>query len=205
VFASIVIWGYDPFAFCELPLICVLIGLTPARRELAPDRVARDKIVLVVLARNEHLAEWIAHHLHIGVGRIHVLDDSMPHGGQGVRPSDVASGRVVLHNVTVPEGRRFFLGVRALSTPPLRLPGDVENQRVPSRRSTLKHAVQANSPPNLSTCVRPARDASRCSRLLVRQYVAFFSDACSRVGRTSLDFNTFEQALPEEVRRQHTK
>jgi hypothetical protein len=72
VFASIVIWGYDPFAFCELPLVCVLIGLTPARRELAPDRVARDEIVLVVLARNEHLAEWIAHHLHIGVGRIHV-------------------------------------------------------------------------------------------------------------------------------------
>ena len=139
VFASIVIWAYDPFAFCELPLVCVLIGLTPARRELAPDRVARDEIVLVVLARNEHLAEWIAHHLHIGVGRIHVLDDSMPHGDQGVRPSDVASGRVVLHNVTVPEGRRFFLGVKAVSTPPLRLPGDVENQLFYSRQMIAYH------------------------------------------------------------------
>jgi len=83
------------------------------------------------------------------------------------------------------------------------------------------------SPPAFARHVTPAAAVA-----FVRQYVAFFSDACSRVGltsldfntfvqalpeevrfsdacsrvgRTSLDFNTFEQALPEEVRRQHTK
>ena len=56
------------------------------------------------------------------------------------------------------------------------------------------------SPPAFARHVTPAAAVA-----FVRQYVAFFSDACSRVGLTSLDFNTFVQALPEEVRRQHTE
>lgn len=60
--------------------------------------------------------------------------------------------------------------------------------------------LRPTSPPAFARHVTPAAAVA-----FVRQYVAFFSDACSRVGRTSLDFNTFVQALPEEVRRQHTE
>lgn len=56
------------------------------------------------------------------------------------------------------------------------------------------------SPPAFARHVTPAAAVA-----FVRQYVSFFSDICSRVGRTSLDFNTFEQALPVEVRSQHTE
>jgi len=100
------------------------------------------------MARHEGdaLPEWIAHHLRLGINRVHILDDSEPGDQQpvrsGVSDEDLASGRVVLHNTSLPRERRFFLGVKALSVPPVGVPGpvgDAENMIFFSRQMMAYH------------------------------------------------------------------
>jgi hypothetical protein len=113
------VWWLRPLLICEVPWLCVLLGLAPGKGPAYVDATANDIIVVVAIAKNEgeYVVEWVDHHLSLGVSCIFLFDDTGPKDAHPIRPKlahYIASGRVRVFDITWADGRRFLFGVRTL-------------------------------------------------------------------------------------------